>query len=73
MWILGIFVVTDPLTPPPVSNDPQIIPDFDVAWQTAWSKAQARLSSFSIDDKVTRIHLSLSIVSDFASLLYRLI
>ncbi|KAI5120132.1 hypothetical protein M0805_001900 [Coniferiporia weirii] len=50
--VIGIFPATDPLSPPPVTSDPQIIPDFNVAWSTAWSKAKALIKDFSLDEKV---------------------
>lgn len=36
-----IYPATDPWYPPPVSLDPQIIPDFGPAWAAAHAKAQA--------------------------------
>ncbi|KAH8116098.1 beta-glucosidase [Phellopilus nigrolimitatus] len=48
----SVFPATDPLSPPPVSSDPQTIPDFNSAWATAWSKAEALIGNFSIEQKV---------------------
>ncbi|KAI9459354.1 glycoside hydrolase superfamily [Boletus coccyginus] len=47
-----VFPETDPLHPPPVSPDPVIVPDFAPAWATAYSKAQALISNYSIEQKV---------------------
>ncbi|KAH0833832.1 family 3 glycoside hydrolase [Lanmaoa asiatica] len=47
-----IYPATDPWYPPPVSPDPQIVPDFGPAWATAHAKAQALIANFTIWDKV---------------------
>ncbi|KAH7924410.1 family 3 glycoside hydrolase [Leucogyrophana mollusca] len=47
-----VFPATDPLYPPPVSADPQIVPDFGPAWAVAHAKAQALIANFTIWDKV---------------------
>ncbi|THH07709.1 hypothetical protein EW145_g3196 [Phellinidium pouzarii] len=50
--VAGIFPATDPLSPPPVTSDPQLIPDFNPAWTTAWTKAKALISGLDIEQKV---------------------
>lgn len=45
-------MVTDPSNPPPVTSDPQIIPDFNPAWAAAYSKAKAKVAGLSIEEKV---------------------
>ncbi|KAG1848682.1 hypothetical protein F4604DRAFT_1935276 [Suillus subluteus] len=35
-----VFPATDPLNPPSVSSDPQVMPDFAPAWATAYQKAK---------------------------------
>ncbi|KAG1742563.1 glycoside hydrolase family 3 protein [Suillus lakei] len=35
-----VFPATDPLSPPAVSGDPQIVPDFAPAWASAYQKAK---------------------------------
>ncbi|KAH7921176.1 glycoside hydrolase family 3 protein [Leucogyrophana mollusca] len=47
-----VFPATDPLSPPAVSNDPQIIPDFAPAWAAAYEKAKNLLSSYTLEEKV---------------------
>ncbi|KAF8548408.1 glycoside hydrolase family 3 protein [Imleria badia] len=47
-----VFPETDPLYPPPVSPDPVIVPDFAPAWAIAYSKAQALISNYTIEQKV---------------------
>ncbi|KAH7924411.1 family 3 glycoside hydrolase [Leucogyrophana mollusca] len=47
-----VFPATDPLYPPPVSADPQIVPDFGPAWAAARAKAQAMIANFTVWDKV---------------------
>ncbi|KAK7462212.1 hypothetical protein VKT23_007817 [Stygiomarasmius scandens] len=54
--IPGVFVPTDPSSPPAVfsgtSGQPPVIPSYGSAWDVAFSKAKAYLSSFSLDEKV---------------------
>ncbi|EGO02947.1 glycoside hydrolase family 3 protein [Serpula lacrymans var. lacrymans S7.3] len=47
-----VFPATDPLYPPPVSADPQIVPDFAPAWAIAYGKANALLANFTLEQKV---------------------
>ncbi|EIW74780.1 glycoside hydrolase family 3 protein [Coniophora puteana RWD-64-598 SS2] len=47
-----VYPPTDPLDPPPVSQDPTIVPDFAAAWATAHAKARQLLSNFTLLDKV---------------------
>ncbi|KAJ8591217.1 glycoside hydrolase family 3 protein [Rhizopogon salebrosus TDB-379] len=47
-----VFPATDPLYPPPVSADPTVVPDFAPAWATAYTKAMAMISNFTIPQKV---------------------
>lgn len=35
-----VYPATDPLNPPDVSSDPQVVPDFTPAWATAYQKAK---------------------------------
>jgi beta-glucosidase len=42
-----VFPATDPLNPPDVSCDPQIVPDFAPAWATAYEKAKNLVCEFS--------------------------
>ncbi|KDQ52334.1 glycoside hydrolase family 3 protein [Jaapia argillacea MUCL 33604] len=50
--LTGVFPSASPLNPPAVSSDPTIVPDFGPAWAEAWSKAQALVSSLSMEGKV---------------------
>ncbi|KAG2035180.1 glycoside hydrolase superfamily, partial [Suillus americanus] len=36
----------------PVSSDPQVVPDFAPAWATAYQKAKALISDYTIEEKV---------------------
>ncbi|KIJ61468.1 glycoside hydrolase family 3 protein [Hydnomerulius pinastri MD-312] len=47
-----VFPATDPLNPPEVSNDPQVIPDFAPAWAAAYDKAKKLIADYTIEDKV---------------------
>ncbi|KAH7904316.1 glycoside hydrolase family 3 protein [Hygrophoropsis aurantiaca] len=47
-----VFPATDPLHPPDVSSDPQIVPDFAPAWAAAYTKAKNLLSSYTLEEKV---------------------
>ncbi|KAG1735614.1 uncharacterized protein EDB91DRAFT_1083699 [Suillus paluster] len=47
-----VFLATDPLTPPDVSSDPQIVPDFTHAWAIAYKKAKKLISDYTIEEKV---------------------
>ncbi|KAH7908219.1 family 3 glycoside hydrolase [Hygrophoropsis aurantiaca] len=47
-----IYPATDPLNPPPVSADPQIVPDFGPAWAAARAKAEALIANLTVSDKV---------------------
>ncbi|KDQ52333.1 glycoside hydrolase family 3 protein [Jaapia argillacea MUCL 33604] len=53
--ITGVFPSASPLDPPAVSSDPTIVPDFGPAWAEAWSKAQAFVSTLSMDGKVNLV------------------
>ncbi|KAJ3559673.1 hypothetical protein NM688_g207 [Phlebia brevispora] len=53
--IPGVFPETDPSNPPPVGEAPGLgglLPDFEQAWETAHSKAQAKLASYTLEQKV---------------------
>ena len=58
----GIYPSTDPLSPPDVSSDPQIVPDFNPAWDAAWEKARALIADFAVEDKVKHVSFSFQIV-----------
>ncbi|KAG1762842.1 glycoside hydrolase family 3 protein [Suillus occidentalis] len=47
-----IFPATDPLNPPAVSSDPQVVPDFAPAWSAAYQKAKNLISDYTIEEKV---------------------
>ncbi|KAG1747118.1 glycoside hydrolase family 3 protein [Suillus paluster] len=47
-----VFPATDPLSPPDVSSDMQIVPNFGPAWATAYQKAKNLLSDYTIEEKV---------------------
>ncbi|KAJ8587371.1 glycoside hydrolase family 3 protein [Rhizopogon salebrosus TDB-379] len=47
-----VFPATDPLYPPVVSCDPQVVPDFAPAWATAFEKAKSFISDYTIEEKV---------------------
>ncbi|KAH7912075.1 family 3 glycoside hydrolase [Hygrophoropsis aurantiaca] len=47
-----LYPASDPLYPPPVSADPQIVPDFGPAWAVAHAKARALIANFTVWDKV---------------------
>ncbi|KAH7882461.1 glycoside hydrolase family 3 protein [Phlebopus sp. FC_14] len=47
-----VFPETDPLSPPEVSNDSQVVPDFAPAWATAYQKAEQLISNYSVEEKV---------------------
>ncbi|KAF7975977.1 hypothetical protein HWV62_8124 [Athelia sp. TMB] len=49
----GVFVPTDPTTPPPVHSDPAVLPDFGAAWAAAYTKATAKISNFTLDEKAS--------------------
>lgn len=53
--IPGVFPVTNPSKPPPVSEAPGLgglIPDFAQAWKTAKAKAKAKLANYTLEQKV---------------------
>jgi beta-glucosidase len=41
-----VFPATDPLNPPAVSSDPQVVPDFAPAWSMAYEKAKHLVSGY---------------------------
>ncbi|KAG2342713.1 hypothetical protein BDR05DRAFT_341767 [Suillus weaverae] len=47
-----VFPATDPLNPPTVSSDPQVVPDFAPAWSIAYQKAKNLISEYTIEEKV---------------------
>ncbi|KAF9451014.1 glycoside hydrolase family 3 protein [Macrolepiota fuliginosa MF-IS2] len=47
----GVIVVTDPHQPPAVGSS--VVPDFGPAWNTAYSKAKAKVAAFSLEEKVS--------------------
>ncbi|KAG1762841.1 glycoside hydrolase family 3 protein [Suillus occidentalis] len=47
-----IFPATDPLNPPAVSSDPQVVPDFAPAWSAAYQKAKNLILDYTIEEKV---------------------
>ncbi|KAI6118095.1 glycoside hydrolase superfamily [Pisolithus sp. B1] len=47
-----VFPETDPLNPPPVDSDYNVVPDFAPAWAAAYEKAQSMIANFSIEQKV---------------------
>ncbi|OJA09073.1 hypothetical protein AZE42_06761 [Rhizopogon vesiculosus] len=47
-----VFPATDPLNPPDVSCDPQVVPDFAPAWATAYEKAKNLMSDYTLEEKV---------------------
>ncbi|KAG1811701.1 hypothetical protein EV424DRAFT_1349544 [Suillus variegatus] len=47
-----IYPATDPLNPPSVSSDPQVVPDFAPAWSAAYQKAKNLISDYTIKEKV---------------------
>ncbi|TDL23295.1 glycoside hydrolase family 3 protein [Rickenella mellea] len=49
--VSGVFVSSDPSSPPPVGSS--VIPDFNPAWQAAYAKAKAKITSFTLDEKVS--------------------
>ncbi|KII90196.1 glycoside hydrolase family 3 protein [Plicaturopsis crispa FD-325 SS-3] len=48
----GVFPATDPLDPPPVHEDPGVVPDFSAAWAAAHEKAREAIQSLSLEQKV---------------------
>lgn len=48
----NVFVEALPNNPPPASDSGKVIPDFGQAWKVAHSKAKARISGWSLDQKV---------------------
>ncbi|KAL5520254.1 hypothetical protein ACEPAG_9467 [Sanghuangporus baumii] len=50
--IPGLFPATDPLSPPDVSSESQLIPDFNPAWTAAWARARDLISGLSVEEKV---------------------
>ncbi|THH28092.1 hypothetical protein EUX98_g6098 [Antrodiella citrinella] len=50
--IANIFPETNPLNPPSSADSDKVIPDFGQAWRTAHSKAKARISSWTLEQKV---------------------
>ncbi|KAF8346564.1 glycoside hydrolase family 3 protein [Amanita rubescens] len=51
--IPGVFPATDPRYPPPVYSS--LIPNFHPAWAAAYAKAKAKISGFSLQDKVSTV------------------
>ncbi|KAG6908117.1 hypothetical protein DXG01_006086 [Tephrocybe rancida] len=49
--VAGVYPATDPTSPPPV-NSP-LIPDFSPAWAAAYAKAKAKISNFTLDEKIS--------------------
>ncbi|EIW74755.1 glycoside hydrolase family 3 protein [Coniophora puteana RWD-64-598 SS2] len=47
-----VYPAFDPLSPPPASQDPTVVPDFGPAWAVAHEKARQMISNFTIWDKV---------------------
>ncbi|KAG1850300.1 glycoside hydrolase superfamily [Suillus tomentosus] len=47
-----VYPATDPLNPPSVSSDPQVVPDFAPAWAAAYQKAENLISDYTIEEKV---------------------
>ncbi|KAG2047843.1 hypothetical protein BDR06DRAFT_976426 [Suillus hirtellus] len=47
-----IYPATDPLNPPSVSSDPQVVPDFAPALSAAHQKAKNFISDYTIEEKV---------------------
>ncbi|KAI5990450.1 glycoside hydrolase superfamily [Pisolithus albus] len=47
-----VFPETDPLNPPPVGTDCNVVPDFAPAWAAAYGKAQSMIANFTIEQKV---------------------
>ncbi|KAH8093142.1 glycoside hydrolase superfamily [Cristinia sonorae] len=50
--IPNTFPETDPSSPPPVSDSGKVVPDFAQAWKAAYSKAKARVSKWTLEQKV---------------------
>lgn len=50
--IPGIFPSAVPSNPPPVSQDPQVVPDFGPAWAIALEKAATKVANFTLEEKV---------------------
>ncbi|KAG1807782.1 glycoside hydrolase family 3 protein [Suillus subaureus] len=46
------FPAADPLNPPNVSSDRQVVLDFAPAWTTAYQKARNLISNYTIEEKV---------------------
>ncbi|KAG6830364.1 hypothetical protein H0H87_008310 [Tephrocybe sp. NHM501043] len=46
----GVFPATDPKNPPSIHDSDVIIPDFGPAWSTAYTKAKAKIASFSLEE-----------------------
>ncbi|EIW75053.1 hypothetical protein CONPUDRAFT_140249 [Coniophora puteana RWD-64-598 SS2] len=47
-----IFPATDPLYPPPITSDLNVVPDYAPAWAAAYAKAEALIANFTIEQKV---------------------
>ena len=43
----SVFPATDPLSPPLVSSDPQVVPDFASAWAAAYDKAKGMVGTIT--------------------------
>lgn len=52
LFVVGLFVQTDPLDPPSVSSGPQVIPNFNDAWGAAIARARVLISGLSLEEKV---------------------
>lgn len=50
--IPNTFPETQPQNPPAVSDSGKVVPDFGQAWKRAYSKAKARIASWSLEQKV---------------------
>ncbi|KDR78168.1 hypothetical protein GALMADRAFT_224540 [Galerina marginata CBS 339.88] len=47
-----VFPAVDPSNPPPVEDSKSVIPDFGPAWKVAYAKAKAKVSGFTLEEKV---------------------
>lgn len=47
-----VYPETDPLNPPPVGTDYNVVPDFAPAWAAAYGKAQSMIANFTVEQKV---------------------
>ncbi|KAK7681535.1 hypothetical protein QCA50_015267 [Cerrena zonata] len=51
--IPGVFTQTGPENPPDVSDSGKVFPDFGDAWKTAYDKAKAKISTWTLEEKVS--------------------